>query len=95
MVSARLVSGTGHHPCALDIRPVARSQCSAAQVHADDARRVTIPSDFASMLASDPDAALAERLRVRDEIGRALEDGFVISGFIGDQSCYVLTKLAA
>ncbi|WP_339767094.1 GNAT family N-acetyltransferase [uncultured Pseudosulfitobacter sp.] len=79
----------------LDTARVADCAARIAQVHADDARRVTIPSDFASMLASDPDAALAERLRVRDEIGRALEDGFVISGFIGDQSCYVLTKLAA
>ena len=76
----------------LDTAHVADRAARIAPVHPEDARRVTIPNDFASMLASDPDSALSERLRVRDQIGRAFEDGYVISGFIGDQSCYVLTK---
>lgn len=79
----------------LDTAHVADRAARIAQIHPDAARRVTIPADFTALLALDPDKALAERLRVREQIGRALEEGLVINGFVADQSCYVFTKRAA
>ncbi|MBM1814866.1 GNAT family N-acetyltransferase [Pseudosulfitobacter pseudonitzschiae] len=79
----------------LNTAHVADRAARIAQSTPDPARRVTIPRDFAALLASDPDKALAERLRVREQIGRALKEGLVINGFVADQSCYIFAKPAA
>jgi predicted GNAT superfamily acetyltransferase len=54
--------------------------------------RVTIPADFDGLLASDAQAAHAERLRVRDALTRFFADGYVIRDYDRAQRAYLLSK---
>ncbi|ASM74506.1 MULTISPECIES: GNAT family N-acetyltransferase [Roseobacteraceae] len=75
----------------LDTSHVTDRAARIPTVYASDSRHVTIPTDFATMLVTAPDKALAERLRVRSEICNALDAGLEIRGFLADQTCYVMT----
>ena len=52
--------------------------------------RIALPADFEKLLNSDPDAARAERLRVREEIETAFSAGFVIVGTDISEPAYLL-----
>lgn len=54
-------------------------------------QRVTIPADIDDLLARDPERALAERLRVRQELTALFSSGHTISGFDNDASAYLVT----
>lgn len=57
-----------------------------------------LPSDIDAMLQTDPNTALRWRLILRETIQRALEDGYVIRGFVpnvagdGELSAYVIER---
>jgi len=57
---------------------------------ASAARRIDLPSDFASLLKTAPEAASAERLRVRDEIEAAFAEEFCIVGVDTRSPAYLL-----
>lgn len=61
----------------------------------EDARRVVIPADIDGLLATAPEQALAERLRVRAEITAGLRDGYVITGFDRTAPAYLMTRAVA
>lgn len=42
---------------------------------------IEIPADFGSLLTNDPDLALSERLRVRNEMRKAFENNYFLSNF--------------
>lgn len=52
--------------------------------------RIAIPADFAEMLATDPGRALAERLRLRQELTDAFARGEEITGFDRTRGEYLL-----
>ncbi|MGL4281326.1 MAG: GNAT family N-acetyltransferase [Albidovulum sp.] len=54
--------------------------------------RVTIPTDFAALLAGAPEEALRERLRVRDSLQAAFAEGLEIGGFDREAGEYLLTR---
>ena len=54
-------------------------------------RRVAIPEDFGALLVADPEAAVAERLRVRALMLRHLGEGFTIRGYDTRRREYVFT----
>ena len=58
------------------------------------AARVRIMPDWLGMVAEDPEAALSEQIRIRDEFQAAFADGFVGRGFERDaeRPLYLLTK---
>lgn len=56
------------------------------------ARRVALPTDFGSLLKTDPGTAGAERLRVRGEIEAAFSAGFVIAGVDTTEPAYLLLR---
>lgn len=58
-------------------------------------RRIALPADFAGLLAADPAAAAAERLRLRQEIEAAFADGLVIAGVDVRAPAYLLTPRSA
>ena len=57
--------------------------------------RIAIPADFAETLTADPDRALAERLRLRQEITDAFARGEEITGFDRQRGEYLLTVRVA
>ena len=59
--------------------------------HPTDAVRVAIPPDLDGLLASDYEAALSHRLRVREELTRLFAAGRVIRGYDRKQCSYLLT----
>ena len=56
------------------------------------AHRIALPADFGGLLKADPDAAGAERLRVRQEIEAAFSSGLVIVGVDAREPAYLLTR---
>ncbi len=56
-------------------------------------RFVTIPENFETLLERDPDRAMAERLRVRDEMQSAFADGLEVRGFDRARCRYLLAQL--
>lgn len=56
------------------------------------ARRIALPADFEKLLNSDPDAARAERLRVREELESAFSAGLVIVGVDISEPAYLLLR---
>lgn len=52
-------------------------------------RTVAVPDDVEALRRSDPEAARAWRLRVREELGGALDGGWVVTGF--DERGYLLS----
>lgn len=48
------------------------------------ARRIVIPTDWYSLVKSDPHRALAEQLRIRGEFESAFSEGLVVRGFERD-----------
>jgi predicted GNAT superfamily acetyltransferase len=73
------------------VQRVEKPDAAPAMVANDRAMRVAIPADFSALLATDMNAAIAERLRVRDLLTAAFADGFRISGFDSERHAYVLT----
>lgn len=55
-----------------------------------ETRTVAVPDDVETLRQDDPAAARGWRLRVRDELGGALRDGWTVTGF-GDDG-YVLSR---
>lgn len=70
------------------------ARASRLAVQSAPVSRIAIPADFAEMLTADPGRALAERLRLRQEITDAFVRGEEITGF--DRTCgeYLLTRRA-
>jgi len=79
----------------LDGDRYARCRAGAAMLTAEKAttaRRIGLPADFARLLKTDPDAAGAERLRVREEIEAAFSAGFIIAGVDATEPAYLLLR---
>jgi predicted GNAT superfamily acetyltransferase len=55
-----------------------------AALHASPAAEIVIPPDWHALVASDPQAARREQLRVRAEFERAFAEGLVCAGFQRD-----------
>lgn len=79
----------------LDTPHVAARAAGRRPVATPGDRSITIPRDFAKLLATDPEAALAERLRVRSEIRDALAEGLAVTGYLADRHSYILTPAGA
>ncbi len=62
--------------------------------HIENPRRCFIPMNFQQLKETDPEAALGWRLRVRDELVGALNEGYTITGFKidGGGGAYRLTR---
>jgi predicted GNAT superfamily acetyltransferase len=56
------------------------------------ALRIEIPPDFGTLLLTDPQAAIAERLRVRALMQTAFSDGLKVQGFDTATRAYLLAK---
>ena len=72
---------------------IARAERPQSKVHpvADRIRQhVAIPKDFGALLTSDLEAAIAERMRVREVLTRAFSDGLHILGFDVEKGAYLL-----
>lgn len=54
--------------------------------------RLPIPRNFAALLDTDRDAALAHRLRVREVMLKALSEGLVVTGFDPGEPAYLFSK---
>ncbi len=65
-----------------------RSRPDAGSIKA----RVNIPEDFAALLSGAPEAALSERLRVRDSLQAAFAQGLEIGGFDREAGDYLLVR---
>ncbi len=63
---------------------------AANAVSIDGAQYIEIPSDFATLLAADPQTATAERLRVRHALQTAFARSFVVRGFDPATNAYIL-----
>lgn len=70
----------------------ARDEWIAHPENEDAGPRVHIPADFDGLLASDAQAARAERLRVRDTLTRLFADGYVIRDYDKTEQAYLLSK---
>lgn len=68
-----------------------RAKGQAVEPSRDTVLRVSIPSDFGALLASDRDQAIAERFRVREVLTKAFSQGLCISGFDAKNSEYLLS----
>jgi len=64
----------------------------AAFLGLPEALRVHIPNDFGSLLLSDPEAAIAERLRLRQFLVEHLGAGYAITDYDTQQRSYVLSR---
>ncbi len=71
-------------------RVAARAEAQAAFPQEVSTEQVAIPRDIDALLAKDPDAALAERLRVRDALQMAFHAGRQIVGFDKASCSYLL-----
>jgi len=71
-------------------RLLAEWDLQADAVVPEPVRRIVIPADFAGMQKTDPEAALAERLRVRSEIEAAFADRLQIAGFDTRAHAYLM-----
>jgi predicted GNAT superfamily acetyltransferase len=58
----------------------------------DGAQRVHIGKDYERWLVEAPERAVAEKLRVRDEITAQFSKGYAIMGYDGDLADYLLTE---
>lgn len=59
---------------------------------ADKFMIVEVPKDLDRLLVSDLDAAISERLRVREEMTSAFAKGYKVDGFDAKTCCYLLTR---
>ena len=59
---------------------------------AETALRIEIPADFGGMLTHDPQAAVQQRLQIRDLMQTAFSQGYTVRGFDPEQRAYLLTK---
>ncbi len=55
--------------------------------------RINIPSDYETLIASDMQKAMTERLRVRKEMQEAFSKGFKVTGYNKQSSSYILNKV--
>ncbi|HEX9858366.1 MAG TPA: GNAT family N-acetyltransferase, partial [Paracoccaceae bacterium] len=70
----------------------ARAAGQAAPPLAGPTLRIGIPADFGALLAGDPVAAQAERLRVRGEMQEAFAKGYAVRGFDTARREYLLLR---
>jgi chorismate synthase len=75
-VIARLLGDNPPNPAAID------DAAPFAPGLADDSARLALPADIDAMLASDPAAALAWRLLLRESLTAAFDEGFSIVDFL-------------
>lgn len=73
-----------------DARVAALAAGEAASMPAGTIKRISIATHIDGLLASDPDLAMAERLRVRAEMTALLSNGFTVVGFDNAGSSYLL-----
>lgn len=73
-------------------RVVADWDLTAAPWAGEPDQRVSIPQDFAALVATDLAAAITERLRVRAALEAAFADGLRITGFDPAACTYLLTR---
>ncbi|CRL10706.1 hypothetical protein NIT7321_01553 [Phaeobacter italicus] len=59
---------------------------------ADKTMIVEVPKDLDRLLVSDLDAAISERLRVREEMTSAFAKGYKVDGFDAKTCCYLFTR---
>lgn len=64
-------------------------RAAAADVE-NAALRIKIPANYEALIAGDLQAALAERLRVREEMLAAFAQGLRVTGYDNRSSCYLL-----
>ena len=79
----------------LDGDRYARCRAGEAMLTAEEmatARRISLPADFGRLLKAAPDAARAERFRVREEIEAAFAARFVIAGVDAREPAYLLLR---
>lgn len=70
----------------------ARARGEPPALSGPQALRIAIPEDFGALLATDLDRAIAERLRVREELISAFADGLRITGFDVQSGEYLLSR---
>lgn len=76
-VAARMLDPSSQLPESVPTRyPVYESGTTASVV------RVPIPADIDALVQKDAEAAIAWRMRLREQLPRAFAQGFVISGFV-------------
>lgn len=78
-----------------DAHVAALASGAAASLPEGATERVSIPANIDALLASNPDLAMAERLRVRAEMTALLSAGYVASGFDGAGSAYLFSRPAS
>lgn len=66
------------------------SPANGVQSARGESLRVVIPADFEGLLKNNRQAALAERLRVRETMASAFADGYEVTGFDAAASAYIL-----
>ena len=79
----------------LDGDRYARCRAGQAMLTPDEvkaSRRIALPADFGRLLKADPDAARAERFRVRAEMEAALASGLVVVGVDTEEPSYLLSR---
>ena len=59
----------------------------------DSLQRISIPANYAALIASDMQKAMAERLRVREEMQDAFSKGLRVTGYDGSSSSYLLNMV--
>ncbi len=75
-----------------DARVAALSSGQSAPLPEGDIKRVSIPANIDALLASGPDLAMAERLRVRAEMTALLSSGFTVADFENAGCSYLLIQ---
>jgi predicted GNAT superfamily acetyltransferase len=69
-----------------------RPGAAHARLAADDVIGVAIPENFDALLATDPDATLGHRLRVRSQLLKHFADDYAILGYDRDGHRYLLAR---
>lgn len=80
------------HLTAPRVEALAKGWNTVTTAGAEDPMTVEIPKNLDRLLASDLDAAVSERLRVREEMTSAFTKGYKVDGFDVETCCYLLTK---
>jgi len=74
------------------VEALAKGQATAVADGAGEALTVEVPKDLDRLRVADLDAAISERLRVREEMTSAFSKGYKVEGFDTEACCYLLAK---
>jgi predicted GNAT superfamily acetyltransferase len=75
-----------------DVEARAKGANAAPSATATDCLKVEIPKDLDTLLSTDLDKAVTERLRVREAMTSAFAKGYRITDFELDTCCYLMTR---